>query len=366
MKIGIDISQLAFPGTGVANYTENLVENLLKVDKKNEYVLFFSSLRQPTPRDLKSKIYNLKSYKFPLLLLEFLWNRLHRVPIETFAGRLDVFHTSDWLEPPAKCPKVTTIHDLAIFKYPETFVPRGGHNIVANLKRKLEWAKKESKLVIAVSESTKRDIVKILGMPPEKIRVIYEACDEIYNKPASAEATARQATEKIKKKYGIKGDYILAVGTLEPRKNLKRVIEAFSLLTGFVPVTLVIAGKFGWGEDIEKLKIKNEKLKILGLVSQEDLPSLYSGAQVFVYPSLYEGFGLPILEAMASGCPVVTSNVSSMPEVAGEAAVLVDPENVEDIARGTKEAIDRRDKLIKKGFERVKEFSWEKTARETL
>ncbi|MFZ5366153.1 MAG: glycosyltransferase family 4 protein [Patescibacteria group bacterium] len=363
MKIGIDISQLAFPGTGVASYTENLVENLLKLDRGNEYVLFFSSLRakiQNSKLKIKNDNSKFKIFKFPPLLLEFLWNRLHLVPIETFTGKLDIFHSSDWLEPPARCPKVTTIHDLAIFKYPETFVPRGGHDIVSNLKRKLEWVKKESKLIIAVSESTKKDIVEILGIPEERIRVIYEACNTEFTE------RAKENTEKVKRKYGIEGDYILAVGTLEPRKNLKRVIEAFSLLTGSVPVTLVIAGKFGWGTEISNDKFQMTNIKLLGYVPKEDLPALYAGAQVFVYPSLYEGFGLPILEAMACGCPVVTSNVSSMPEVAGEAAILVDPLNVEDITLGIIKALKNRKELIRKGLKRSVKFSWEKTAQETL
>ena len=132
MKIGIDISQLAFPGTGVATYTRNLVENLLRIDKENEYVLFYSSLRKDIKHaglKIGKKRVELRNYKLPPLFLEFLWNRLHILPIEEFTGHLDIFHTSDWLEPPAKCPKVTTVHDLAIFKYPETFSPRGGHNI---------------------------------------------------------------------------------------------------------------------------------------------------------------------------------------------------------------------------------------------
>ena len=352
MKIGIDISQLAFPGSGSAVYTENLVKNLLK-SQENEYVLFFSSLRQSPPKEFKSK-----NFKLPPLLLEQLWNRLHLLPIEKLIGKVDVFHTSDWLEPPARCPKVTTIHDLIIYKYPETFQRRGGHDIVANLKRKLAWVKKESALIIAVSESTKQDIIEILKIPAKKIRVIHEACNTEFTEKSAED------TEKIKKKYGIKGDYLLAVGTLEPRKNLKRVIEAFKIVQSAKckAQSLVIAGKFGWGN-------QQSAIKFLGYVPQEDLPALYSGAQVFVYPSLYEGFGLPILEAMACGCPVVTSNVSSMPEIAGEAAVLVNPEKVEDIARGIKEVIgdkEIRDKLVKKGIERAKQFSWEKTARETI
>jgi len=374
MKIGIDISQLAFPGTGSAVYTENLVRNLLK-EKKNEYVLFFSSLRQPPPKDFKSK-----NFKFPPLLLEQLWNRFHVLPIEKLIGRVDVFHTSDWLEPPSQYPKVTTIHDLIIYKYPERFERRGGHDIVANFERKLKWVKKESALIISVSESTKQDIVDILKISPRKIRVIHEAPGEAYQKRVS---TAR--VKQIKEKYQIKTDYVLMVGTREPRKNLERAIEAFNLVVSDQwsvtrnqssvtahqsPLTLVIAGKFGWGKELmtedSRQKTVDSNIKLLGYVAEEDLPGLYAGAQVFVYPSLYEGFGLPILEAMASGCPVVTSNISSMPEVAGDAAILVNPGKTEEIARGIQKALENKEELIKKGRARAQEFSWEKTAQETL
>ena len=372
MRIGIDISQLAYPGTGVAVYTDNLVKSLLALDKKNEYTLFFSSLRKKflisnfeflNKSQIANPNFQTKTFKLPPTLLEFLWNRFHVVSIEIFTGPLDIFHTSDWLEPPTKCPKVTTIHDLVVYKYPETFTPKGGHDIVSNLKRKLKWVKRESKLVIAVSENTKRDIVEILGIPEEKIRVVYEAADEVYNKQQTT-----NNIDKTKKKYGIKGDYILAVGTREPRKNLKRVIEAHEKL-GISPPTgglkLVIAGKFGWGDQSSIINHQSS-IKLLGYVPKEDLAVLYSGAKVFVYPSLYEGFGLPVLEAMSCGCPVVTSNVSSMPEVAGDAAVLVNPESMEEITEGIKKAMKEREDLVKKGLKRAKEFSWEKTARQTL
>ncbi|MDP2649588.1 MAG: glycosyltransferase, partial [bacterium] len=182
MKIGIDVSQLAYPGTGVAVYTQNLIENLLKIDKGNEYLFFFSSMRRKPPKG-----WDVKNLKLPPLFLEVLWNRLHVIPIERFIGKIDIFHTSDWLEPPAKCPKVTTIHDLAIFKFPETFIPRGGHDIVSNLKRKLSLVKEESKLIIAVSENTKKDIVELLKIPENKIRVVYEAAGEIFKKQDIAE-----------------------------------------------------------------------------------------------------------------------------------------------------------------------------------
>jgi glycosyltransferase involved in cell wall biosynthesis len=336
MKIGIDISQIVY-GTGVSVYTKNLVEALLKIDKENEYVLFGGSLRQ------KVALKNIIDYyhatvcgnsrgvilPIPPTLADILWNRLHILPIEKLIGFVDVFHSSDWTQPPTKAAKVTTIHDLAVLRYPETFHPK----IVAVHKKRLEWVKKECDLIIAVSEATKKDVVELLGIPPQKIKVIWEGVERDF-KPQT-----QTAVEKIKKKYGIEGDYILAYGG-PARKNLKRLMDACE---GF-------------------------KVFVVGqpYVANEDLPPLYFGASCLVYPSLYEGFGLPVLEAMACGCPVVTSNVSSMPEVAGEAAILVDPLNVKDIARGIKEALRNRKKLVQAGLRRARQFSWEKTAKETL
>lgn len=356
MRIGIDISQLAFPGTGVSVYTQNLIESLKKLDTENEFIFFFSSLRQ------KSPVPESKNFKFPPLFLEVLWNRLHVLPVERFIGKIDLFHTSDWLEPPAQCPKVTTIHDLTVLKYPESFSKKGGHDIVENMKRKLEIVKKESKLIIAVSESTKRDIVQLLGIPESRIRVIYEAANDIFNNKLT-----KDNLENVKEKYGIEGKYILAVGTREPRKNLQRVLEAHDLLISKHPdIQLVIVGKYGWGEDQSSIINNQSSIKLLGYVPREDLPALYSGAEAFVYPSLYEGFGLPVLEAMASGCPVVTSNVSSLPEIAGDGAILVSPQKSDQIRDGIEEAIKNRETLIAKGKKRARDFSWEKTAKETL
>ena len=177
MKIGIDISQMAYEGTGVARYTKNLVEGLLKIDKENEYVLFFSSLRKPLNKKFISQVINsrvtVKQLKIPPLLLEFLWNRLHLLPVEWLIGKVDVFLSSDWLQPPTKAKKVTTLHDLIIFKYPASFGKRGGHDIVANQKRRLKWVKKECDLVICDSKSTLVDAQKILGIAKDKLKVIY-------------------------------------------------------------------------------------------------------------------------------------------------------------------------------------------------
>ncbi|MBM3209524.1 glycosyltransferase family 4 protein [Candidatus Shapirobacteria bacterium] len=349
MKIGIDISQIVY-GTGVSHYTQNLVENLLKIDEKNEYVLFFSSLRQRLTQisNLKTQNCNLKlkTYKFPPVLLDILWNKLHVLPIEKLIGKVDVFHTSDWTEPPSACRKVTTIHDLTPLLFPDETHPK----IIAVHKRKLDWVKKEASLVIAVSENTKKDIIELLGIPAEKIRVIYEAPgEEFYPR-------RKEEIENTKRKYQIAGDYILAMGGGK-RKNLERTTQAFERVKGGpwqkVSPSLIVFGN-------------SPNTKSLGYVPQEDLAPLYSGAMCFVYPSLYEGFGLPVLEAMACGCPVVTSNVSSLPEIAGEAAVLVNPLRVEEIFYGINEALERREEFVQKGLERSHKFSWEKCASETL
>ena len=165
MRIGIDVSQMAYKGTGVANYTKNLVKNLLRIDQENEYVFFFASLRRKPPR-----LPNLRAFRIPPTLLEFLWNRLHLFPIEWFIGKVDVFLSSDWTQPPTlKAKKVTTVHDLSPWKYPRTFPSK----IVAVHKRRMKWVKKECEAIICDSKATKRDMIKILGIPRSKLKVVY-------------------------------------------------------------------------------------------------------------------------------------------------------------------------------------------------
>lgn len=323
MRFGIDISQIIY-GSGVSVYTKSLVENLLKIDRLNEYVLFFSSLRRRPP-----PFTNLCSFKFPPNFLDLIWNRLHIFPIEKFIGQIDIFHTSDWTEPPSKCPKVTTIHDLTPLLFPDETHPK----IIATHKRRLAWVKKESKVIIVSSKTTKKDVMNHLGIPEKKIRVIYEGVSQEF------QPQKKKKIEAMKRKYRISGDYLLCFSG-SARKNKERVVKASSGLPLFIV-----------GEPY---------------VTREDLTALYSGASCLVYPSLYEGFGLPILEAMACGCPVVTANISSMPEVSGGAAVLVNPKSVRDIAGGIKKALENRKELIEKGFNRVKLFTWRKTAEETL
>ncbi len=365
MKIGIDISQIVY-GTGVSVYTKNLIHSLLKIDKKDEFFLFGGSLRQTdTLRDYLSSLSSFKNvsgktFLIPPTLADFLWNKLHVLPIDRLIGPVDVFHSSDWTQPPTNSAKVTTIHDFGFLKYPDTAHPK----ISAVMKGRFKWIKKEVDLIIAISEATKKDVVNILGISPKKVKVVYEAPPTDIKKIKD-----QKIIDEVKKKYKIKGDFLLSVATLEPRKNLKRVILAFREVQKIIPqMKLVLAGKLGWDEEIKRIMGYQPKdIIFTGFINRErDLSALYSSASCFVFPSLYEGFGLPILEAMVCGSPVVTSDISSMPEVAGKAAVLVDPLEVESISHGITRAIRNKEELVKKGFKQAAKFSWEKTAKGTL
>ena len=264
-------------------------------------------------------------------------------------------------------PKVVvTIPDLSCFIYPQYHTEANCQFVTRNVHQ----AARQASFIIAISESTKREIVRFLHVPEEKIRVVYLAAGDIFHQKCPSDSVAM-----IKNKYKINKRYFLSVGSIEPRKNLGRALIAFKALIEMkkADYQFVITGGKGWKNEafynlIRKLDI-DEHLVFTGYVPEEDLPALYQGADVFVYPSLYEGFGLPVLEAMASEVPVITSNTSSLPEVAGDAAILVNPTEVFEIyeameALATKPQL--REELKVKGKERSTKFSWEKTAHQTL
>lgn len=350
MKIAIDLSPIIY-GTGVSNYRINLVKNLLKIDSVDEYILFGGSMRRMS--ELKTKILEISGkskvdvFPIPPRVADFVWNRLHLFPIEKLIGEVDLVHTSDWAEPPARANKVTTIHDLVPFVLPK-FTPK---IIVETHTRRLKWVKKESKLIIVPSVATKNDLIK-LGFEEEKMRVIYEA-------PNISKATDTEVAA-TKKKYSIHEDYIIMIGT-NPRKNIERAVNAYQLAKHGKNLKMIIVG-----ENVG-MKLKDENgVRFLGHVESSDLAPLLTGSSALLFPSLYEGFGVPILEGFACEVPVVTSNISSMPEAAGGAAILVDPYDVNSIAEGIKEALSKPKTLIAKGLKRVAEFSWTKNAEETL
>ncbi len=371
MIIGIDISSTAY-GTGVSNYTSSLVHYLIKNDKTNTYKLFFSSLRQPLPSNIaplvKQKNVKIYHHHLPLTFLAFLWNRLHIIPIEFFIGRCDVFHTSDWTQPPTLFAKsITTVHDLTPFIHPEWLVPK----IVTTHHQKMKLASQKCHHFICVSENTKKDLLKIFPeIQPNQCTVIYEAAEDKYSQFLKLKPLQQQNKKNtIEKQYGLK-KYILAQGTREPRKNLPRLIEAFNRYRQKFPkskIELAIAGKYGWGNDI--LHLKNHAVKILGYIPEKDMVALHASALFLAYPSLYEGFGLPVIKSMKVGVPVLTSNTSSLPEIIGTSGITVDPYSVDSIYKALSKLISDsvlRKRLSKKSLETSAKFSWDETAKKTI
>lgn len=353
MKVAIDISQAIY-GTGVSVYTKNLAASLIKLFPDDQYVLFGGSLRRTQELTLLAKKLKgiPKIYPFPPTLMDIIWNSLHILPVEKLIGQVDIIHTADWTEPPSKLPKVTTVHDLIPFKYPETTT-----NLVRNAhKKRLAWVMRESEKIISVSQSTKTDLISILKIPEEKIVVIPEGVEDRYY-PQSLDIQ-----ETLKRRYQINDDYIFSLSTLEPRKNQARLIKAFKIVKQEYPnLRLIIGGRTGWGEIPEA----EAGVLLPGYIPDADLPGLYSGCLAFVLPSLYEGFGLSPLQAMACGAPVATSNIGSLPEVVGKAGVLFDPESTESIATGIIEVVRNKGKFKEKSLAQASKFTWENTAKQT-
>ena len=299
--------------------------------------------------DSTSKSKN-KLFPIPPKIQSFLFNQLH-FPINSFTKNIDVFHSWDWYTPKVnKGVLVTTIHDLSAIKYSKETHPE----IVRKHKQSLKWIQKEASTIIAVSNSTKKDIVKLLKIDPKKIHVIYEALSE--------EKKIKVTIDDIKKtlkKYKITKPFFISVASLEPRKNLNRIIKAFS---GFEKdYQMVLVGRSGY-DNIPDAK----GLIKTGYVSEADLACLYKASSALIFASLYEGFGIPILEAFYHSTPVVTSNVSSMPEVVGDAGVLVDPLSIDSIRAGMNQTISEKTKLIEKGKQRLKKFSWKEVSDKTI
>jgi glycosyltransferase involved in cell wall biosynthesis len=281
--------------------------------------------------------------------------------------KIDVLHSPGFASPLlVSCRVIVTVHDLIGMVFPGNLAPLARFY----WSRWLPFAVGKADRVIVDSEHTKKDVIRLLGVKPDRIKVVYLGVSDEFRPIAD-----RGKILNILSKYNIKGEYILHVGTLEPRKNLERLVTAFDTLkrTHHVPHKLVLVGSKEWAYPnllklINKLDIAKD-IMFTGYMEERDLPVVYNGADIFVFPSLYEGFGLPLIEAMACGVCVVTSNTSSMPEIAGEAAVMVDPYDTAALAGAVYDLISSKEKkalLREKGFIQAKKFNWENTAREIL
>ena len=364
MLIGIDASRsVAQQRTGTENYSLNLLRHLLALQSDHHYRLYFN---RPPSYDLRLETYNLQPTTYNLRVMPFprLWTHL-RLSWEMARHPPDLLFVPAHVLPIVHPRRsVVTVHDLGYLYYPEA------HRLLdrAYLDLSTRYNARAAAHLIADSSATKRDLIERYGTEPDKITVIYPGYDKATFRPVRDD----EAIEAVKAGYDIAGDYILFVGTLQPRKNLTRLIEAYWKLEAR-SWKLVIAGKKGWlyqeiFRRVEELGLEG-KVVFTDYVPEGDLPALLSGARLFVFPSLYEGFGMPVLEAMACGTPVVCSNTSSLPEVAGDAALLVDPLEVEELAAAMERVLadeELRAGLIERGFEQVRKFSWEKCARETL
>jgi len=367
MKIGIDFTSAIYH-RGVSRYTKNLVRSLLE-NTNAKLALYGSSFRQKpelinqaqelVDQTLATDKVELAFQAYPPSVLQLLW-KLGLNPVNKTIKNLDVFHSWDWLQPPDKnIPLVSTIHDLAILKYPEVAHPK----VLRAHQESWKILKERQAEIIAVSQATKKDIVRLLDIPAYKIHVIPEALPREIR--MVNELLSEELAERIKQQYNLNRPYLLFVGTREPRKNLQRLIESWQPLKN--NLDLIIVGEIGWDGSEQ---IQDPALRFLGKVSDQVLNVLYAEAEAFVYPSLDEGFGLPILEAFYHGTPVVTSNVSALIEVAGNAAELVNPEDTSNITQGIEtvlaENTTAQQQRLQRMIIRMHMFSWHLVAEQTL
>jgi glycosyltransferase involved in cell wall biosynthesis len=297
---------------------------------------------------------------------------LVRVPVyltyELFRRPVDVLHVQYTAPPFCRPPVVVTIHDLAFERMPETFTRRGSFQ----LKLTVRWTAKKAAKVATVSEYSRQDLLDIYKLAPEKVVVTYNGVESSF----TPQPLVPNEAEEVRRRFGVSRDFLLAVGSLQPRKNLVRLIRAYARLRSdredFTP-QLVIVGRKLWlaSEIFDEVKRQRwaDDVILTGYVADEDLPALYRAARAFVYPSLFEGFGLPPLEAMACGTPVVTSDVSSLPEITGDAALLIDPNDERALANALIEIVNDerlRAELREKGIAQAKKFTWRDAAEKTL
>jgi len=364
MRVGINGLLLAqgatYRRTGVSRYIESLLASLLPVGQGDELVAYVDRAVEDLGPHIRIQPAPI-SVRKPAVRIGW---ELVGLPLRARRDALDIFHGTVNVVPPLMgCPAVVTIHDLAFLRFPEQVTDKRYHYLNYIVGKSARGAA----AVIVPSMATGEDVAELLQVPPDRIAVVPLGVSPRFQPAANDEI------DRMRQKHGLFKPYVLAVGTIEPRKNLPRLIQAMARIQHDVEEDLVLAGPSGWLTEEVELTISRaqlgDRIKRPGYIDDVDLVPLYSAASVVAMPSLYEGFGLPVLEAMATGAPVVTSCVSSLPEVAGDAAVLIDPTSVESIADGLKCVIldsELRAGLRDAAIRRASLFTWERTARETF
>lgn len=363
LQIGIDYTAAMHQSAGIGRYTRELVRALAGQSNgagEIQYRLFIADGTQFEPVSPGSN-FSWCPAGLSERWLARLWYRLH-LPlwVEYWTGSLDLFHATDFFLPPVKpgTRTILTVHDLSFIREPEIVMPGMSRHLNTWVPRSVARADH----VIAVSEATRRDLIELYDTPPEKISVLYHGVTGEFR---PVEDRAQLAA--VRQKYGLgEQPFVLSLGTMQPRKNYRRLIRAFARLKP--PLSLVIVGGKGWAyeevfAEVDQLGLTG-RVYFPGFVANAELPALYSAAALFVYPSLYEGFGLPVLEAMACGTPVVAANRSALPEVVGEAGLLVDPLDVQALAAAMAQVLagsELRRRLSQAGLAQAAQFSWEES-----
>jgi glycosyltransferase involved in cell wall biosynthesis len=375
MTVGLDVSLVAGERAGGGQYAYQLARALARVDRRVSYLLYpvfyyivhpeYPHAELPEAGNMRVAFQGIR----PRDLMAFFRPDAPAMFKEWLLGPVDVVHSTTFCVPEFRLrPKalVVTIYDLSFLTHPELHLPANVAHCLAGTRLAVERAD----AIIAISGHTRRDLVERLGASPERIAVTPLAHD-----PDLVRVTDEEQLAAVRKRYGLPERFVLFLGALEPRKNLPRLLAAYAALPAALrrEVHLVVAGVRGWLNDSIRAHVQalgvEATIHFAGYIDGHDLAAVYSLATAFAYPSLYEGFGLPVLEAMACGTPVLTSDGSSLPEVAGDAAVLASPTDVDAIAAGLRRLLEDsslRDELSARGITRAAQFSWDRCARQTL
>ena len=344
MRIVFDVSPLSHARTGIPNYIRGSLRGLIEAAGDQHEIIPFAPASVRGRRQILTALADVPARaRLPVLpaahAWRTLWSRLAHPPAEWLLGRFDVLHFWDWMYPPQRGgTRATTISDLVPLRFPEWTHPRTRRMHAAKYRN----AARTCDVIFVDSAYTGQDVVERLGVSPERIRVAHPGVDAQFSVDGARAPLGRP--------------YVFTVATLEPRKNLTALLAAHRQLG--LDLALAVAGGAGWGE---QPSLRGDGVIALGYVPDDELARLYRGASVFVYPSRFEGFGMPVVEAMASGVPCVVSSHPSLDEASGDAAVRVDPERPEAIAEGIKRALATRDELVARGLEHARRFSWRAT-----